>query len=123
MPYVALGISVLIAALGALGIISPARLLAFVRRVQTPGGVYVAAALRLVLGVVLLLVAPASKAPDLLRVIGVLAVAAALSTPFVGLARCGRLVEWWWGQGSLVVHAWAAIPLALGLYVAWAVLP
>ena len=123
MPYVALGISVLIAALGALGIISPARLLAFVRRVQTPGGVYVAAALRLVLGVVLLLVAPASKAPDLLRVIGVLAVAAALSTPFVGLARWRRLVEWGWGQGSLVVRAWAAIPLALGLYVAWAVLP
>jgi hypothetical protein len=123
MAYVALGLSLFIAALGVLGIISPTRLLAFVRRVQTPGGLYVAVAFRLVLGVALLLVAAESKAPDFLRIIGVLAVAAALITPLVGLARWGRLVEWWWGQGSLVVRAWAAIPLALGLYVAWAVLP
>jgi hypothetical protein len=73
--------------------------------------------------VALLVVAPASKATEVLRIIGVLAVAAALTTPLVGLARWGRLVEWWSAQGSLIVRVWAAIPLALGLYVAWAVLP
>ena len=123
MTYVAFGLSACIAVLGGLGMVSPARLLALVRRVQTPGGLYVAAALRLVLGVALLVVAPASKATQVLRIIGVLAVAAALTTPLVGLARWGRLVEWWSAQGSLVVRVWAVIPLALGLYVAWSVLP
>lgn len=123
MTYIAVGLSLFIAALGGLGVVSPDRLLSLIRRVQTPRGLHATAALRLVLGVALLLVAPASKATDLLQIIGVLAVAAALVTPLVGLARWGRLTEWWWRQGSLVIRVWATIPLALGLYVAWAVLP
>ena len=123
MAHIAFGLSVFVAVLGGLGIVSPAQLLALVRRVQTPGGLYAVATLRLVLGVALLLVAPASKAPDPLRIMGVLAVAAALVTPLVGLARWSRLVEWWRGHGDLILRAWAAIPLALGLYLAWAVLP
>ncbi len=123
MTYVALGLSLFIVALGVLGILSPARLLAFVRRIQTPGGLYTAAALRLVFGVALFLVAPESKAPDLLRIFGVLAVLAALLTPFVGLGRFGKVVDWWSSRGSLFIRAWSAIAFALGLYVAWAVLP
>jgi len=122
MTYLVLGLSLFVAAMGALAIASPGRLLALIRRVQTPAGLYGAAALRLALGVALLLVAPTSKAPDLLRFFGMLAVAAALITPVVGLARWGKLVDWWWGQGNLVIRAWGAIPLGLGLYLAWAVL-
>jgi hypothetical protein len=123
MTYLAFGLSLFIAAMGGLGMVSPARLLSLMRRLQkTPGGLYVAAVVRLVLGVALLLVAPTSRAPDLVRVIGVLAVVAALMTPVVGLARWGRLVDWWSGQASLVIRAWAAIPLGFGLYLAWAVL-
>ncbi len=75
MTYVAFALSLFVAAMGALGIVSPPKLLALVRRVLTPGGLYGVAALRLLLGV------------------------------------------------SLTLRAWAAIPLALGLYMAWAVLP
>ena len=121
MTVLALGLGLFIAAMGALGIASPARLLALIRRIQTPAGLYVVAALRLVLGVALLLVAPTSKAPDVLRILGILTVVAALITPVVGLARWGKLVDWWWSRGSLFLRAWAAIPLGLGLYLAWAV--
>jgi hypothetical protein len=123
MSYLAFGLSLVIAALGALGIVSPARLLAFVRHVQTPEGLYVAAALRLALGVALILVASTSRAPNPVRIVGVLAVVAALATPLIGLERFGMLVDWWSGEGSLFVRVWAMIPFALGLYVAWAVAP
>lgn len=112
-----------VAALGALGLAAPARLIALVRRVQTRDGLYAIAGLRLVLGVSLLSVASASRAPDLLRALGVIAIVAAVVTPFFGLARFGKLLDWWASQGNLLIRVWALAPLALGLTLTWAVLP
>ncbi len=56
--------------------------------------------------------------------IGVLiAVAAGLITPVLGLARIGRLIDWWSAQPTIVLRAWAAFALAFGLFLAWAVVP
>ena len=63
MTYLAIGIGVLIAGLGALGVASPERLIAILRRYETPGGLRVSAVVRVVLGVALFLAAPTSKAP------------------------------------------------------------
>lgn len=112
-----------VAALGGLGLIAPARLIALVRRVQTRDGLYAIAGLRLVLGVSLLSVASASRVPDLLRALGVIAIVAAVLTPFFGLARFEKLLNWWGSQGNLVIRVWALVPLALGLTLVWAVLP
>lgn len=65
MTYLALGLSLFIAVMGALGVVSPARLFWVLRQYQTPGGLYIAAAIRVVLGVALFLAAPMSKAPDM----------------------------------------------------------
>jgi hypothetical protein len=123
MAYVALGISVFIAALGALGVASPARLFSVLRRNETPAALYVWAAVRLVLGVALFLVAPRSRAPDLIRIVGVIAVAAGVITPVLGLARIGRVIDWWSAQRTIVLRVWAAFGLALGLFLVWAVVP
>jgi hypothetical protein len=121
MTYTALGFSLFIAAMGALGVASPARLFSILRTLQTPAGLYGSGAIRVLLGVVLLLVAPTSKAPDFLRIFGVIAVAAGIATPLVGLERVGKVMEWWIAKPGPVLRAWAAFPLALGLYLAWAV--
>ena len=71
MTLVALIICLLLSALGALGVASPSRLLGVVRKFQTPMGLYFAAALRVVLGVALFFAAPTSRAPDLIRILGV----------------------------------------------------
>jgi hypothetical protein len=123
MTVVAVVIGLLLAALGGLGVASPDRLLALIRSVQTPGGLYSAAGLRLLLGVALLMAGPTSKSPEVVRIFGILALIAAVLTPLIGLERFGTLVDWWWGQGTTVIRVWAMLPLALGLYLAWAVLP
>jgi len=123
MTLVALVLCLFLAALGGLGVVSPDRLLALIRSVQTPAGLYSAAGLRLLLGVALLMAGPTSKSPEVVRIFGVLALIAAVLTPVIGLERFSTLVDWWWGQGTTVIRVWALIPLALGLYIAWAVLP
>jgi hypothetical protein len=123
MAAVVLAISLLLATLGGIGIASPERLLALIRRVQNPTGLYGIAGLRLILGVALLRIAPTSKAPDVLQVFGVIALIAGLATPLIGLERFGKVIDWWWGQGIPVIRIWAALPIALGLYLAWAVAP
>jgi predicted lysophospholipase L1 biosynthesis ABC-type transport system permease subunit len=91
MTLVALALSLSIAALGALGVVSPARLLGVVSRFQTPAGLYAAAAIRIVLGSALVVAAPDSRAPDVLPVLGVFIVFAGLVTPlFGGCSRGGR---------------------------------
>jgi uncharacterized membrane protein YidH (DUF202 family) len=120
MTLVALVLSLLVAALGALGLLSPARLVGVVRHFQTPAGLYAAAALRLVLGAALLFAAPASRAPTALRILGVFLVLAGLVTPFFGLERFRKLLDWWSTRGTAFERAWAAFALALGLLLAYA---
>ena len=120
MALVALLLSLLIAALGALGVVSPSRFLAVVRFFETPKGLYVAAALRVALGVALFLAAPSSRAPDALRIFGVLAVVAGVATPLLGRSR--RATRALSGTG-LTVRGWAALALVLGLLLAFAVSP
>ena len=66
MALVAFFLSLLLAALGALGVGAPRRFVGIVRYFETPKGLYVGAVLRLVLGATLLLAAPASRAPVVL---------------------------------------------------------
>jgi hypothetical protein len=53
-------LSLFIAGVGALGIASPSHLLGFVRRFERRAGLFISAALRILLGVTLLFSAPAS---------------------------------------------------------------
>lgn len=123
MTLVALVLSLSVAVLGAVGLVSPPRLFAIVRSFQTPVGLYLAAALRLVLGAALFLAAPASRAPEFLRILGVVIVVAGLITPLFGLDRFRRLLDWWAAQGPIFVRVWATFALAFGLLLAYALVP
>ncbi len=123
MTVIALAFSLLIVALGALGLVSPSRPIRLVRYFQTPAGLYFAAAVRLVMGMALFFAAPASRAPEVLRILGVVIIIAGVVTPFFGLERFGRLVDWWSAKGPALVRAQAAFALALGLLLAFALVP
>jgi hypothetical protein len=120
MTVIALVFTLSVAALGALGVVSPALLINYVRYFQTPSGLYLAAALRVVMGLALLFAAPASRAPEVLRILGVFIIAAGLLIPFIGLERFRRFVDWWSARGSTFVRAWAAFALGFGLLLAYA---
>jgi len=122
MTALALAFSLLILALGAVGLVSPSRVVRIARSFATPAGLYFAAVVRVIMGLALLLAAPDSGAPDLLRVLGVVAIAAGVITLFVGLERFRRLIDWWSVKGAVLVRAQAAFALALGLLLAYALL-
>jgi membrane-bound ClpP family serine protease len=123
MNFIAFILSLFIAALGVLGMVSPMRLLNIVRHFQSPAGIYAAAALRIILGVALFLVAPTSRAPEIVRIVGIITLVAGLITPLFGLERFRRLIDWWSARGPAFMRIWAGFALAFGLLLAYTVAP
>ncbi len=116
-------LSLFLAAVGAVGVVAPSRFVALIRRFQRPAGLYFATVFRIVLGVALFLAAPASRAPELLLVAGVVGVVAGVATPLFGLERFRQLLDRLSARGPVFVRAWAGMALGLGLFLAYAVLP
>ncbi len=123
MALVALIGCLLLAALGATGVASPAGFLRVMRSVQTPMGLYLMAALRVVLGVALFSAASSSRLPELMRVLGVVIIVRGVIMPFLGVERLRMLLERWSAPGSAFVRGWALLTLAVGLWLAYAVAP
>jgi hypothetical protein len=123
MRWVAAILSLLVVALGAIGLVSPAALLGVAGSFVSPSGLRVAAALRIVLGGTLFLAAPTSRVPRVLRVLGVLILVAGLITPFIGPERARAALDAWTAGGLGVVRAGAAFALAFGAFLVWALLP
>jgi hypothetical protein len=120
MTAIALVFSLLVAALGALGLVSPSRLLSVDRYFQTPGGLYFAAAVRLVMGAAFFFAAPDSSAPKVLRILGAVVIVAGVITLFFGLERFRGLIDWWLAHRSAFVRPFAAFALVLGILLTYA---
>ena len=103
--------------------VAPDVLAATVRGFASPVGLWVAAALRVVLGLALVLAAPASRAPRVLRPLGAVVVVAGILTPFVGVERARAMLAWSSGQGPAFMSALASLALVFGGFIVWAVSP
>ena len=123
MAWLAMALSLLVALVGAVGLVSPERLLETLRHFDSPLGLYGAAALRIALGGALLLSAPASRVPRTLQALGFVILVAGFITPFFGVDRLRAILDWWSGQGSDLLRAWSGFALGLGSFMAYAVLP
>jgi hypothetical protein len=107
---------------GLVGLISPesvttARHLYFATR----AGLYAAAAIRVAMGLAVILGAPASRAPMTLRALGTVMCLQALSATLMGPDRARTVLEWETMQGTALLRVGAAIALASGCFVAFAV--
>jgi amino acid permease len=118
-----LAIGIFITAVGAAGVVAPHILQSISQYTATQTGLYVAAVLRIVIGVALFRAAAASRAPRLLRGLGVIAIAAGIGTLFLGVDRAGAILAWWSSQGPVFIRLWPALALVLGVIVVWAVIP
>jgi hypothetical protein len=123
MTIVAFILSLLVAALGALGLISPMRLLDIVRQFQSQTGLYAAGAFRVVLGGALFFAAPSSRSPKAFRILGIIILVVGLFTPLFGVERVHRLMDWWSTQGVVFMRVWAALALGFGLFLVFTVAP
>lgn len=123
MKLLAIVIGLLIGAVGLVGMVAPSLLLEFGRSLLTPTALYVVAALRIGIGVVLVRIAAVSRLPKVLRVLGVFFILAGLATPFFGVERARAVFDWWSSQGAWFMRVCAGVPVAFALFIVYAVIP
>jgi hypothetical protein len=121
MRSLALLIALFIVAVGMAGVMAPDSLVTVGRYVITPVGLYAVAALRVGIGLVLMLVAPISRAPKTLRAIGAVVLVAGLATPSFGVERARAVLDWEVSQGTALIRIGAALVLTIGAFLAFAV--
>jgi hypothetical protein len=119
MRLLGLVIGVLVILGGAISFAAPDVVLSLGRSVTTPGGLYAIAALRIALGLVFVLAAPASRAPQTLRVLGVIVIIAGLTTPWFGVARTRAVLDWWATAGPSFTRVAASVPMAIGGFLVY----
>lgn len=121
MKLVAVALGFIFAAIGTTIIAAPSASLEFGRSILSPNVLYIAAAVRVFAGAALVWVAPVSRAPKTLRILGVLIVLAGVATPFVGVERSRTMLDWSLAQGPLFTRAWAGVAVVLGLFIVYAI--
>jgi len=114
-------LGLVIAAIGAVGLVAPTVLLDLGRSLQTDNALYIVAALRIMFGAILFLVASVSRTPRVLRVLGAFIIIAGVFSPFFGVERSRAMFDWWSARGSLFTRAWAMVAVAFGLFITYAV--
>jgi hypothetical protein len=120
MRSLALIIAVVIMVAGLARILAPDSMLALERYVVTPAGLWVVAALRVGIGLVLMLVARNSRAPRTLRALGAAVIVAGLATPLFGVER-SRAVFDWVETRSALLRVEGVLMMAIGGLIAFAV--
>lgn len=98
----------------AISFVEPDLRLSVERSLITPAGLYAIVALRIVVGVVFVLAAPASRAPRTLRVLGSIVIIAGLATPWFGVGRAQAVLNRLASAGPLLMRLDAGMGMALG---------
>jgi len=119
MRWLGLVIGALVILASAISFAAPDLRLSLERSVMTPAGLYAIAALRIAIGLVFVLAAPASRAPRTLRVLGLIVIIAGLSTPWFGVARARAVVNWLASAGPLLMRLDAVVGIALGGFLVY----
>lgn len=119
-------VALVIMAIGTVGLLVPSGLVWIAQYSVTSAAFYVIGAVRVALGLVLVRVASASRAPKTLRVVGTFIVIAGIATVLMGLVameRARAIVEWWLQQGPGAVRLAGVLVLAIGGFLAYALAP
>lgn len=117
MKSLALLVGLLIVGLGLVGVVTPGVLVTIGQHSVTPAGLYVVAALRVIIGLVLLGASSASRMPRTLRFLGIVALVAGVMTPFLGVERARAIMNWLLAPGPVVLRLWALLAIAFGSFI------
>ena len=113
-------IGVLFLGVGLAVLASPAVLRGLLHRFLEARWLYWVSGLRVLVGGVLVIAAPATRLPAFVRGLGVVFIVAGVSIPLLGEARVDQMAQWWVRQSDGVLRAWGALAAVLGAVVAWA---
>src|SRR6476661_7690983 len=121
MRVAALLLAFFVIAVGMVGLVAPESLMAVARHVATPAGLYAIAVLRVIIGLLVLRVAPVSRAPKTLLVMGTAIIVAGLATPLFGVERTRAVMDWEATQGPNFLRSVAVLLVSIGGLFAFAV--
>lgn len=126
MKTVTFVFGLLIVLVGVAGLIAPASIVAFAGLFASRGAFYLLAAIRVAFGALLVAVAPVSRAPRGLRVLGLIVVALGIAAAIAGYAAIGEAhaaIAVWQHADTLLIRLTCLLPIVLGGFVAWACAP
>lgn len=105
----------LVALLSSWGMAFPARLMRVVRGIMDESwGMVLAVVLRIVLGVSLVLAAPTTQFPVAFKLLGCLALIAAVSIPVMGRERLVSVLDWFYRLPTAVTRLWLMLGVLFG---------
>src|SRR5436853_6440674 len=99
MKYLGWLVAALVIIVGAAAIVWPDSLSGLRSFAATQLGLLTIATVRIAIGVILIMSAPASRTPKVLQVFGAVALLAGLATPFFGVERTRAVLDWETAQG------------------------
>ena len=117
MRQLATVVGVLIVLVGLVGVITPNEIGAIGRYVVTRNGLYIVAVLRVCIGIVFILAAPASRMPRTIRIIGGIVFIAGIITPLFGVDRSRSILDWWISQSSIFMRLAGVVAIAGGAFI------
>ena len=109
-----------ILALGLLALFLPESFALLVGTMQDPPMLYVAASLRLAIGVTFFLAARSSRATLAFYFLGMVMAAGGIVTPIIGQGLARPILDAWRSGGGAVVRGWGVAALLLGSFTIWA---
>ena len=116
------GLLILAACLWAL--LRPQWLFEFARPMLEQGWLMsLAVGIRVALGIALLLVAEASAFPLTFKILGGIALVAAVALPFIGMTRIKTLIDWMETLPAIAIRLWVVVGIALGGFLLLGVRP
>ena len=121
MRIAALLVALFTIVVSVVGIVSPDSVMTLRRSYYTPRGLYVGGAVRVAMGLVWILAASSSRWPRTLRALGAVVCLQGLSATLLGLDHARAIMEWEGMQGSALLRAGAAVALASGGFIVFAV--
>ncbi len=122
MIALALILCAAIAVMGVITIVKPALAHELTRLFADKTGMWVATAIRAVLALGLLAAASDSKAPMLLRLLGLLILIVAIVMPILGLDRHRRMIDWWLARPRTVQMLCGASAFVFGIGLIYLIL-
>ncbi len=112
----------LVLIIGAAGVIFPEKLMNAIAEWRSPTRLYTAVGMRLILGIILILAAPECRFPLAIRVLGGVAIVAAVVLFLLGEERFNAFVDWWAAKPASVIRFWCVFALAFGGFLVYAAL-
>jgi hypothetical protein len=123
MKILAFAIALLMICLALTGLFWPEGLTRIGQYSFTSTGLYVVALIRLAVGLVFFLAAPASRAPRTLRILGVIVCVAGLGLAVISIERAHAVMDWWLTHALGFIRVAAVVVLGVASFIVYATAP